>query len=486
MGGSGLSREKFNARETILSSDFNRLQALASRDGQNLLADASTDITGLPITGLSGPCSLAGIAAQFNMALSAAQALCYDPSDSSLTADDSAYEVARWAAQNLLFANPPGSNSRIDLVVVTPAMVDTDSQSRNILVDPVARTISPQNVFKTTSPLCVPAVITGTSGATPSPPAVPAGSFALFEVLVPSGATDSTGFSVTPRMFRRAPYPWSTLSGIISGFVPKWDLTADPTTTASTISFGALDDCRVVIDGELIETLGVLLEVTQDGANNPFGSPASTAWNRPYYLYAVGGRHAPQMGAVLHAPVLIVESTTPPFLSTGRPTAAITTARGSAPTAACVYLGLGSVIANSTRRAACWVDDEYTYHDGGNFLVALNNVEHVYGGAGTAKLEVNGPPVVPLISSRAVCSFLAGTGTGTCTVYPDQGDGTAPSPGFSATGFPPMVTGVAGGLPNRGVLPMNPALPTFWAAASGAGTVVLVFAGFSHGVKRLR
>jgi hypothetical protein len=486
MGGSGLSREKFNARETILSSDFNRLEALASRELQNVLADASTDVAGLPITGLSGPCSLAGIAAQFNMALSAQQAFCYDPSDSSLTADDSAYEVARWAAQNLLFANPPGSNARIDLVVVTPAAVDTDSQSRNILVDPVARTISPQNVFKTTNPLCVPQVVTGTAGATPVPPAVPAGAFALFEVTVPSGATDSTGFGVTPRMFRRAPFPWATLSGIVSGFKPQWDLTADPTTTASTISFGALDDCRIVIDGELIETLGAILEVFQDGAANPFGSAASAVWNRPYYLYAVGGRHAPQKGVVFGSPVIIVESTTPPFLTTGRPTAAITTARGSAPSSACVYIGLGSVVANTTRRAACFMDDSYTYHVGSNFLVALNNLQHVYGGAATAKLEVNSPPVVPAISSRAVCSFLAGTGTGTSDVYPDQGDGTAPSPGFSATGFPPLLTATAGQIPSRGVLPMNAALPTFWAAAAGAGTLVLAFAGFDHGVKRLR
>jgi len=485
MSGIGTSREKFNAREEFITSDVNRLQSLASRDLQNLLADASSDVGGIPITGLSGPCSLVGVVATFNMTLAAAQALCWNPGDSSLTADDSAYEIARWAQTVLTFGAPSG-NPRIDLVVATPAAVDADSQSRTILVDPVARTTTPQNVFKTTNPQATLAVVAGTPGSSPVPPAVPSGAFALFEVFVPTGASDATGFSAVPRMFRRAPFPWSNFSGIVSGFKPQWDLTADPTTTASTISFGALDDCRVIIDGELIETLGVSLEIFQDGAANPFGSPASATWNKPYYLYAVGGRHAPQMGTTLHAPVVIVESTTPPTLSTGRPTAAITTPRGSAPTAACVYIGLGSVIANTTRRAACFMDDSYTYHDGVSFLANLNNVQHVYGGAATAKLEVNSPPVVPAISSRAACSFLAGTGTGTSDAYPDQGDGTAASPGFSATGFPPLLTATAGQVPGRGVLPFNALLPTFWAAAAGAGTLVLAFLGFDHGVKRLR
>ena len=280
MAGVTKSIEVWNAREQVLTSDLMRAQFLSSRDDQDILADASTDVSGVPISGLSGPCSLTA-ASGFAMALSAAQAFVYNPGDPGLTADDSPYEIARWALQNLTFGSPSG-NPRIDLVVATPAMAfNADNQSRFVLVDPVARTIAAQNVFKTSNPQATIAIIAGTPAGTPVPPAVPSGAVALFEVVVPTGAGSSAAFGVVPRLFRRAPFPWTNFSGIVSGFVPKWDLTADPTTTSSTISFGALDDCRVVIDGEYIETLGALLEVYQDGAANPFASAASTVWNKP-------------------------------------------------------------------------------------------------------------------------------------------------------------------------------------------------------------
>jgi hypothetical protein len=494
MGGSGFSREKYNAREQYLTADNNRLQALASRDLQNLLADASSDATGAPISGLSGPCSLTGIPSTYLMALSAAQALVYNPSDSSLTADDSAYEVARWAAANLTFANPSGANPRIDLVVVTPAMVDTDSQSRTVLVDPVARTVTPQNVFKTTNPQATVAVVTGTPASSPVPPAVPAGAFALFEVFVPTSASDSTAFGVCPRMFRRAPFPWSAQSGILSGFTPQWDLSVDPTTTDSTISFGALDDCKVLIDGEVLETLGVTLEVFQDaGANNPFASAAAAHWHKPYYLYAVGGRHCPQRGTALGAPVVIVESTIPPFATTGHPTSAITTPRGKTTQLGAVYIGLGFVYANTTRRLACVMDGEFTDTSGNN-ATGIGILTHVAGSAGVEAFDVNAPPVVPLISSRVKVQFFPPpTVVNTSQAYPDNGLGTGPVPGFSgaldAGQMVPAATSTTGaggqGVAN-GILSVNPSAPKFWVAVNaGSGTSLLVLQGFEHKVRRL-
>lgn len=490
MGGSGISREKFNARETILSSDFNRLASLTSRDIQNLLGDASTDNSGTPITGLSGPCSLTGIAATFNMTLAAAQALCWNPGDSSLTADDSAYEIARWPSTVVTFA-APNSNPRIDLVVATPAAVDTDSQSRNVLVDPVARTISPQNVYKTTNPQATIAVVTGTPGVTPAPPSIPAGAFPLFEVYVPNGATDATAFPQTPRIFRRAPFPWSNLSGIVSGFVPKWDLTADPSSTSSTISFGALDDCRVVIDGELIETFGVVLEIYQDaGSNNPFASAASAAWNKPYYLYAVGGRHAPQRGAVLGAPVVIVESLVAPFVSTGHPTSAITTPRGTTTQLGAVYIGLGSVVANSTRRAACFMDADMTYH--ANQVLADNVLQHAPTASNVYQaFDTHAPPVVPVISTEAAAAVLTSSGSdGFVTVTGDRGDGGGFAPAFASIGeIRTLNVGAFGTGIARGRVQFNAGGPKFWVnSLTGAsiGTVTMAILGFDHQVKRLR
>jgi hypothetical protein len=491
MSGIGVSREKINARETVLSSDFNRMQSLASRDLQNLLADASADVGGTPITGLSGPCSLVGIAATFNMTLAAAQALAWNPGDSSLTVDDSSYEIARWAQTVPTFGGPSG-NPRIDLVVVTPAAVDTDLQSRNILIDPTARTISPQNVFKTTNPQGTIAVIAGTPASSPVPPAVPAGAFALFEVFVPTGASDSTAFSVIPRMFRRAPFPWSTISGIVSGFHPIWDMTIVPGAVDSTLSFAALDDCRVIIDGELIETLGAMLEIFQDGAANPFGSAASATWHKPYYLYAVGGRHAPQRGTVFSAPVIIVESTTPPFLTTGRPTAAITTPRGSAPSSACVYIGMGAVCGGTTKRLPC-IQDETFLNLTGTSILGINVLTHVATTANYEAYDVHAPPVVPLVSD-AVKVFLypGSTPTPNVSVVPDRGDGTAPAPGYGGSALvSPVSTLTAAGpilISTYGVVPMpTPSAPKFWvASAAGAGTTSMVITGYNHKVGRLR
>ena len=133
------------------------------------------------------------------------------------------------------------------------------------------------------------------------------------------------------------------------------------------------------------------------------------------------------------------------------------------------------------------MDDSFTYHDGVYFIIAQNNLANTFGGAGSAAaLATNGPAVVPVISKRAAVSLIAGSGTGTVEAFPDQGDGAAPAPGFSATGVPPLVITAAGSFAARGVLPFNAGAPKFWAQASGAGTVQMAIVGFDHGVKRLR
>lgn len=493
MGGSGLSREKFNTRETVLSSDFNRLQALASRDNQNFLADADTDDSGVPITALSGPCSLAGIAGQFNMALSADQALCWNPSDSSLTADDSAYEIARWAAQNLLFANPNGSNPRIDLVVMTPAMVDADSQSRNVLVDPVARTITPQNVFKTTNPLCVPAVVTGTAATNPVPPAVPGGAFALFEVWVPAAAPDSTTFTALPRIWRRAPFPLGTMNGIVDGMRLSWDLSVDPQAASTTMFVGGGPDGitiarhRMLIDGELLDAPLVGTPLQDAGANNPFASAAPAHWNLPYYVYACGGRHCPQAALVgaVPSPIALVESLVPPNAD-GHPSAAITTPRGVTTTLGAVYIGLGFVVANTTRRLGCVMDETWTQLGFASIIGPLQGVQHVSVGSGTWEAyDVNTPMFLPVVARKAL--VLLQVGAASAAVAPDSGSGTAVSPAFGFVASSGQLGSPASSFA-RGVisLPGGFANPKIWVSTSGVGiTSDLIFYGFEHRVPRI-
>ena len=494
MGGSHLTSEKLNAREVVLSSDFNRLQALASREAQNLLADASADVGGAPITGFSGPCSLTGIASSFQMALSAQQALCYLPGDSSLTADDSAYEVARWGAQNLTFSGPSGQ-PRIDLVVATPAMVDTDSQSRNILVDPIARTISPQNVFKTTNPQATVAVVAGTPGASPVPPAVPAGAVPLFEVYAIPTATDSTGFVVVPRMFRRAPFPWSTMNAVVDGFRLIWDLTADPPSTSSAMSVPLLSTNRVLIDGEVIDAtaLGGPGVFQDAGTNNPFNSAASAGWHKPYYVYAVGGRHAPQAalnGLGLASPIALIESLVAPR-SDGHPSAVITGPRGATTQLGAVYVGLGFVYAGTTRRLACIMDNEWTWF-GGRIAGPIELLTHTHAGSTFEAFDGNAPAQVPTISRRRSSSWS------------DRRPRTQDRPASLPTrairqrrhlGLSSAINGLIanssastqGYATGAMSLPGGTATPKIWVActAGAAATSGLFFTAFEHRVRRL-
>lgn len=493
MGGTKFSQEQLNAREVLVSSDITRLQNLASRDQQDLLGDGSSDGT-VPVSAFSGPCSLLGIASTYQMTLAAAQAFFYNPTDSSLTVDDSPFEVVRWPSQALTFGNPAGS-PRIDLVVATPAMVSADSQSRNILVDPVARTVTPQNVFKTNNPQATIAVVAGTPGGSPVPPAVPAGAVALFEVWVPTGAADATTFGVIPRLSRRAPFPWSTVSRIVSGLYLQWDRTVNPATTPSTVSigfFGARH--RILIDGELIDTMAVPT-VTQDaGANNPFASAAPSTNDATYYYYAVGGRHCPQgsydsthgTGNAGGCPIAIVESLIAPNPSTGQPLTAITGPRGATTIAGAVYIGLGFVVANTTFRRACIMTDEFTIA-----MAQLESQVHVLAGTG-----YEGPIALvtrPNISSKAlvqlsITTFSGGAARG-ATVVPDNGAGAAVlgftgSLGVAITPAMPPSSPIASAIV---VLPMQTESNTnFWVSTGNASdTVGLHVIGWAHEVNRI-
>lgn len=496
MGGSGFSAEIFNAREQLNSSDLMRAQFLASRDLQNLLGDASADDSGTPITGFSGPCTLTA-ASGFTMALSAAQAMAYNPGDASLTIDSSPYEVARWALQNLTFATPDGANPRIDLVVVTPAVVSTDQQSRTVLVDPTTRAVTAQPVYKTANPTGTIAIVTGTPGATPAPPAVPAGAFAIWEVWVPAGAASSTSFTAVPRMFRRAPFPWSTMNAIIDGFRLTWDMTADPTTTASALSMSVLSRNRIIIDGEVIDGGLFSPGVSQDaGAANPFASAASSGWHKPYYIYAVGGRNAPQ--AALNqfgvpGPLALVESTTVPVVG-GHPASPITTPRGTTTQRGAVFVGLGFVYAGTTRRLACIMDETWTWPGGGTILPLVNGMGHTAGSTSFEAFDGNAPAQVPIISRKAMVTVVGPTTAhpGTAVVTVDRGDGVAPAPAFSLSGTQGVISATSGSTAQgfqMGVLPLPTytANPKIWVAlgpgaASSAG---IVFLAFEHRVRRI-
>lgn len=356
MGGVPFSRTKENAREQLLSSDLNRGFNLQSRDIQDEFAYLSADINGTPYSSASLLTQVFGDTTGYTATIPAGRGYAWDQTFPGLTADDSANVVMRWSPTTLSFSNPDSTNPRIDLVVAFPNAVDGDLQSRNILLDPASRTASPQNVFKTTTPQSALSVITGTPSSTPAPPAVPLHQVALYEVYVPPSVPNASQFYFVPRLWRKAGFPASALSGVVTGGILTWDVSVDPGAASAPAPVFGSGKHRVLIEGELLTWTGspTAATVTQDGGANPFSSAASANASKPYYIYACGGRYLPQLslgqiGLVQTVvPICLVESLTPPD-DDGHPTASISTPRGSTRLGA-VYVGLGYVFRGTTNR----------------------------------------------------------------------------------------------------------------------------------------
>lgn len=487
MGGAPFSREKINAREIALSSDENRSYQLWSRELQNVLALGSADPVGVPFS-----CALSALSltftAGFQMQLADGDAFFYFPTDPSLTVDDSAFEVLRWrSVAPLTFATPDATNARIDLVVAQPASVDADLVSRNILVDPSARTINSQSVFKTSNPTSIITVVTGTPAGSPVPPAVPAGKCALLEVLVPAAAPSAATFSPCPRLSRRAEFPWSRMSGILAGCRLVWDCSVDPSTTSSTLTINGPSNF-VVIDGELLDASALFgMPVTQDPANNPF-SVAAGASDKPYYIYLVGGRHAPQgtqaSGTLL--PVAAIESLTAPN-NLGQPLSALTTPRGTTTVSGAVFIGIGFVVAGSTRRRACIMTSDLTYVLGGAEHLSLTKA-----GVGTESMGV--PASKPTVSTRAIIDVgvSAVSTTALAILAPDRGDGGGVSPGVGAASLTNALCFVknnsSGNNAATGTFFFTPGNATIWQMGTGLAAADVVTASiqaYEHGVAKL-
>jgi hypothetical protein len=488
MGGVPFSREKINARETALSSDENRSYQLWSRELQNVLAAGSADPVGVPFS-----CALSALAltftSGFQMALADGDAFFYFPTDPSLTVDDSPFEVLRWrSVPALSFATPDGTNPRIDLVVAQPASADTDLVSRNILVDPSTRTIAAQSVFKTSGPAAIITVVTGTPAGTPVPPAVPSGKCALFEVLVPAAAPTASSFGPCPRLSRRAEFPWSRMSGILSGCRLTWDCTVDPTTTSSGLTMTG-PSSLVLIDGEILDASALFgVPVSQDTANNPF-SIAAGATDKPYYIYLCGGRHAPQGTALSGggmAPVAVVESLVAPN-NLGQPSSAITTPRGTTTISGAVYIGIGFVRAGTTRRHACVMSEDMTY-----ILGAAENTSLTKTITGAESFGVPGSK--PAVSTRAFIDVgvSAVSTSATAILALDRGDGGGVP---LSLGSPTLVNALcfvknnsSGSNARTAPFFFNPANATVWQTGQGlaAGDVVTMsIQAYDHGVTKL-
>jgi len=476
MGGSPLSTVKENAREQLLSSDLVRMIRLMSREVQEEMAGGSASQLGSPISSLDYALSLTGVVGGFTANIAANRGWFYDAAFPGLTSDDSPFLALRWGAQLLTFGNPNGSNPRIDLVVADPQQLDTDLQSRNILLDPVARTISPQNVYKTSGPASVLTVITGTAASTPLPPAVPAHMVAVAEVYVPALAADATAFQVAPCLWRRAAYPGSASNGPIAGCVLAWDITVDPSAASASIGLVGASKHKIAIDGEVVEWVGSSPPVATDTAANPFATAAGLTWSRPYYVYLCGGRNLPQgyANAGTFYPIILMESTTPPD-SDGHPTASIITPRGATKLGA-VYVGLGFVFRNTTHRQPLIMAGEWTFgRDELEVLLSATSPATLTSCPATAlfgavemgvALTANGPQTLISIGMDA----LGAPGTGGATGYVIEELGGSSS---SALLF-------------RRVVRLPITTPLFQFVVTNAIAPNFQVQGYQHNVQRLR
>ncbi len=351
--GTSFTKEIFNAREILLSADMMRAQALLNRDLQDEFAYQGAGRDGAPISALDVPPVLAGIAGGFTANMAGRRGFWWNPTFVGLTADESGYLVLRWADQVVTFTNPDGAQPRIDLIVGTPGMVNSDAVSRNILVNPNPRTITPQSVFKTSSPVTALQVIAGTAAATPAPPAVPAGTVAIMEVYVPAGAADATAFVGVPRLWKKVTGPTAGFNGPLDGCELYWQTHVDPASANPLLFFPDILN-RCFIEGELIETGRPATAI--DSTANPFASAASAGAARPYFVYLCGGRYLPQgrLGTTTFCPTVLVESTVVPDID-GHPVSNITTPRGVTRLGA-VYVGLGFVHRGTTNRLPMIMD----------------------------------------------------------------------------------------------------------------------------------
>src|SRR5215831_18097555 len=507
MAGVSDSVEKFNAREQLLSADLMRGQFLSSRDRQNREAARSRSFDcSDPASPSSQVEMLSQLGARiygvddaptwnptagYAVDIGAGGGFIDNPSFGGLTDDDSSYLVVRWPTTNVTFANPPGANQRIYVVIATPAMADADSQSRTVLVDPVTRAITASNLFKTSNPLATVSIVQGVAGATPLVPAIPAGSLPLFYVWIKNGDATANNFGACRASWRRASQPFSSMSGVISGMGLLWDQSTDTSTTDSPMIAKGFH--RIVLDGEVMEFLANMDStasgVTPDTANNPFGSAAPATWNKPYYIYAVGGRHNPipsyNTFDGLMSPVVLVESLTPPNLATNKPTANMTVRGVTVTPNGALYVGLGFVFMNTTHRHSCVMTEDMTYAGigSGNFLT------HTWA-AGTS--EAIGTLLnIPSISNKLLVqsNFLTTTPKLIISVTGDRGDGTAAMRSMSGSAGP--ISGESGlgstpfGASCNGEVPVFAGNGKLWGVNGGAGdSVTLWVIAFNHRVGR--
>ncbi len=265
-----------NTLEQVLSTDFNRVGALAGKAAMDALIFAEASFVHVTPRSVV----LDGLDATVGAGLTV------DISDGSLArfdaaagADASKYELGTLQAlQNIVFdgANAPDSTDpRIHLIHGTPASNDTDSSSRNVLVLP-GRTVVSTSVSKTREPALTLGIEPG--AATPSPvfPTAPAGTVALWYVLLPPSVVTIDPDHLIDARVQFNPAALSRAHHRVSGLYVSPDL--------STLTGVDVESGRALVNGAALEVLQNGTFATPGVFGSGVGSLASST---EYTLYAV-------------------------------------------------------------------------------------------------------------------------------------------------------------------------------------------------------
>jgi hypothetical protein len=427
----GFSKVNFAAFEQIVSSDINRLQRLANRDIQDLLKSASRPDAfrntgggfvgpssilfgaGSPIDAVSAVPNLVS-ASGLTMQLGAGQA--FLQLASGITADDSAYQVQRWDTQIVTFGAADPTNPRVDIVVAELAEVGTDPLARNVLVNPTTRTVVSQIINKTSNPKSTISVITGTAAASPVPPLEGSSSrIILFEVWVPALAASSASFVVIPRAWQRMSYPLNAVSGALTGCIPVWTL-VDEATTSSDINLSSSVLHRAIVDGEVLTFKGTVPNASDDTVSPPGSAPAGN--DKPFYIYLCGGRRNPRRSAAGCPFVLVMSLTAPDEF--GHPAANLGDATGTIDRGGAVYVGVGFVVFNSSRRKPCRVVGDFVYamsSTGVNIPMSFTDEDR----GPNQTFDINTKPASSTLARLVVLNKTGPTGAGTFNLQLDNG-----------------------------------------------------------------
>jgi hypothetical protein len=209
-------------------------------------------------------------------------------------------------------------------------------------------------------------VIKGTPHTWPAnvpPPSIPTGWAPLMEVLALPGTTDTSTWPMVRRGFRRAPFPFTELTGVLQGCKLNWlwpGLAVTPSLYVSS------DVNKILFNGELVEFNNHGMDaalpslprfpVSQDPLHSPFAAAAGLQHN-PYYIYAC--RKQFRVTASLEGTVPseatnvdIIESLAFHNPNTGHPQGPLSGQHGPIAPEDAILIGVGWVQAGTTNRVA--------------------------------------------------------------------------------------------------------------------------------------